>query len=192
VADQYGGPSSFDVSPDRQSIFYVQQETGSRPLSGRLVRVDLEQRQEIELKKDEWFITLAVSPDGSQVAVLKSLDRTQNVDSPSAIDVVPTAGGPSREVFRAAVWLDGSRYNALAWTPDQRFVMFPRGCAADCPNVIWRVPVAGGPAEEIGLVMRGIKPSVHPDGRRIVFGANDGGSPEVWALENFLPAPVRK
>jgi Tol biopolymer transport system component len=182
-----GGTSSYDVSPDGRSIFYVQQMTDSRPFSGRLVRVDLEQRQEVELKKNEWFITLSVSPDGSQVAVLKSLEGTPNVDFPSAIDLVPAAGGPSREVFRAPVWLDGSRYNALAWTADQRFLLFARGCEANCPNVIWRVPVAGGAAQEIGLVMPGIKsPAVHPDGRRIVFGSSDGGSPEVWALENFL------
>lgn len=48
-----------------------------------------------------------------------------------------------------------------------------------------RIPVSGGPVEQMGLLMPGI-PSVgvQRDGRRIYFSAN---SPEeVWALENLL------
>lgn len=53
-------------------------------------------------------------------------------------------------------------------------------------------PVAGGPAEAMGLTMRGLNSvGMHPDGRRLLFGASDATPKEVWALENFLPKPAR-
>jgi Tol biopolymer transport system component len=188
------GPSSFDLSPDGQAIFYAQQNNPPGVLnSGRLVRVDVEQRREVELKTNEWFISLAVSPDGSELAYLKSLPRNTSTgprESGSAIEVISTAGGESREVYYDAVWGDGARYNTLTWSADGRFLLFVRANGSrDRPHVLYRVPAAGGAVEHVGLAMsaRIKSPSVHPDGRSIVFGTADVDNGEIWALENFLP-----
>ena len=177
------GVSSYDLSSDGRTIFYVFQH----PDNGRLMRFDIETRGETELKKGEWFISVAVSPDGAQVAYLKSIrERHGNAPpttSPSVIEVMPAAGGQSREVFRASPWLSGARYNTLAWTPDQRLLLFVRDDGA-----LWKVPALGGEASKVGVSMpaRIKSPAVHPDGKRIVFAAIDADNGEVWILENFL------
>ena len=49
----------------------------------------------------------------------------------------------------------------------------------------------GGEPQNLGLKMKphiGVRPSFHPDGRRIAFtGPGTGHGGEVWAMENFLP-----
>jgi serine/threonine protein kinase len=176
--------SSFDLSPDGRTIFYVFQHS----LSGRLMRFDINSHRETELKKNEWFIAVAVSPDGTELAYLKSV-RTPGAFA-SVVEVMPVAGGRSREMFRGAHWLDGSRYNTLAWTPDQRFLLFVRdGGTYRSPSVLWRVSVMGGEPERVGISLgaRIKSPRVHPDGKRIAFGAVEQLDNEIWALENFLP-----
>jgi serine/threonine-protein kinase len=190
LAHLTGGVSSYDLSPDGQTIFYIFQNA----LTGRLMRFDIDSRRETELKKNEWFIALAVSPDGTQLAYLKSVRAGMGDTStataatfPSVVEVMPAAGGPSREVFSATPWLTGARYNALAWTPDQRFLLFVQDDWA-----LWKVPVLGGEAQKVGISRRGLKsPAVHPDGTRIAFTAFDPDKSEVWALENFLPIVSR-
>jgi Tol biopolymer transport system component len=185
-----GAISSYAVSPDGHAIFYAVQNDGSGSIaSGRLVRVDLERRAEVVLKQGEWFITLAVSPDGQQLAYLKSI-RENTSEYPSAIEVMPVAGGPARQLIRHPRWLGGSRYNTLAWTPDQRFLIFGRDNPGGDVNVMWRISVAGGEPAPIGLSMRArLKNfSFHPDGKRLTFTAIDADDNEVWTLENFLPS----
>jgi Tol biopolymer transport system component len=179
-----GNIQGYKLSSDGKAIFYSEVPAGGVPT--RLMRFDLDTRRETELKKGEWFIALAVSPDGKQLAYLVSV----RPGAASYLAVMPTAGGESREVFRGSPWMDASRYNTLAWTPDQRYLLFVRGGVADSsPNVLWRVPVAGGQPEQMGVSMQARirSPQVQPDGRRIFFSANESSGSEVWALENFLP-----
>jgi Tol biopolymer transport system component len=189
--------SSYALSPDGKSIYYAFQAIDTAPSfangvpTGRLVRFDIAGSREIELKRDEWFITLSISPDGRELAYLKSIrnDALRDArESPSVVEVMPAAGGPSREVFRAPHWLSGARYNTLAWMPDRQSLIFEQDDAA-----LWMVPVTGGStAEKVGI-SRGTRgriksPSVHPDGTRIVFGSVELDDNEVWTLEKFLPA----
>ncbi|MBI2186910.1 MAG: PD40 domain-containing protein [Acidobacteria bacterium] len=182
--------SSFDLSPEGRSIFYIFQH----PQTGQLMRFDIDSHREIELKRNEWFISLAVSPDGMQLAYLKSLRASLGNappgTSPSVVELMPAAGGQSREVFRAEPWLGGGRYNALAWSPDQRFLLVVRDGGPE-QGGLWKVPAAGGEAEKVGIsISARIKsPAVHPDGKRMIFAAIDADDNEVWVLENFLPAP---
>jgi Tol biopolymer transport system component len=75
---------------------------------------------------------------------------------------------------------------ALAWTPDQRFLLFVRG-----DRSLWRTPVVGGEAERIGPHTGGI--TVHPDGKRIAFSSvGERGASKVWALEDLLPVASQK
>ena len=179
-------PSSFALSSNGRSIFYVYQHIGyDNPLSGRVIRYDIDNKRESILKKDEWFIALAISPDASTLAVLKSVRDQTRTQSPGVIEVMAVAGGASREVFRAPKWVTGSRYNALAWTPDGRWLMFVQD-----DGILWRVPAEGGQARNMGISVNArIKPpTVHPDGKSIAFGTIESDNNEVWVLENFLPA----
>jgi Tol biopolymer transport system component len=171
-----------DLSPDGKTIFYLESP-------GQPVKFDIDSRRETRLppvgnpEGSRQPLTLAVSPDGAQVAYLGH----------ASLVVAPAAGGEPREVVRfPGKAMAGERAGGLglAWSPDQRYLFV-------APNSefagIWRVPLAGGEAENIGVSMGRIRAlRVHPDGRRIAFDSVVDPLSEVWVLENFLPKPGPK
>jgi Tol biopolymer transport system component len=179
-------PGSFALSPDGNSIFWaVQQTSDDYWPSGRLLRFDLVTNREMILKSDEGFITVAVSPDGKQLAYVKSMRL-----GTSTIEVMPTAGGEAREVFRSAKWYDGSRYNTLGWTPDSKSIMF-----VNQDGNLWRVPNTGGEPQQVGVELTKTRiktPTIDPAGKRLAFGAVEADNNEIWSLEHFLPVTVAK
>ena len=151
------------------------------------MRYDIADARETVLKQGEWFIALAVSPDGTQLAYLKSVrtdEERRKKEYPSIVEVMPASGGASRVILRDPIWLTGHRYNTLAWTPDGRSLMFVRD-----DGLLWHAPVGGGEPQQMGISITGrLKgPSIHPDGKRIVFSVGQADDNELWALENFLP-----
>jgi len=160
------------LSPDGKAIFYSESSSGEAP---RLMRFDIETRRETELRKGEWVLEMAVSPDSKQLAYLVTADN-----STSYLALQPADGGPEREVFRDSPWNGASRHGGIAWTPDQRYLVYPRD-----DRELWRVPVEGGKAERIGVHTGGGQ-QFSPDGRRLFFWENNSQGGEVWALENFL------
>ncbi len=180
------------VSPDGQTIVYVDRGVGSDadPRVARLMRFDIASGQETELKKIDGngaLTSFAISPDGADVAYL----RFDTAGRSSILEVMPQRGGESRELFRENN-NTGSRNAWLGWTPDKRYIIVTR-TTATAPawrTTIWKVPVAGGAAEETGISAPGeIRfPSLHPQGGRIAFAGTGGGSePAIWMIENFLP-----
>ena len=85
---------------------------------------------------------------------------------------------------------------SLAWSADGRYLL----CALTQPSPtleeqktsLWRLPLAGGPPEELALTMEGVRQiSVRPDGQRLAFTAGREGS-EVWVMEDILPKPAER
>ena len=173
--------SSYDLSVDGQMLFYAVFGDDSQ----RLLRVDLENHRETELSNvavtepGSEIVSLALSPDGMQLA-------TTSMNG--VVEVRPAGGGAPRELFRPQTReVDTSAMRqALAWTPDQRVLLFVR-----TDRSLWQVPALGGQAEKLGPNTPGI--AVHPDGRRIVFSGGGGrGASKVLALENVVPAQSAK
>jgi WD40 repeat protein len=107
--------------------------------------------------------------------------------------VIPAAGGESRELFRSSHWTDETLYNSLAWTPDQKFLVFAQGNGVSGgTKALWKVPVAGGQAQPVGISLPAEIKSlqIDPDGKRIFFSGTEKSPYEVWTLENFLPKPA--
>jgi Tol biopolymer transport system component len=100
------------------------------------------------------------------------------------LEVMPAAGGDSREIVRTG----DCNPSRLSWSPNNHLLFVTGGNGT--PNVLWRVPLAGGQAEQMGISMPGQldNPRVHPDGRRITFAVFETGASEVWTLAHFLPA----
>ena len=203
-------PVSYALAPDGGAIFWAVQATspgGNDGRSGRVMRFDLKNREERVLKRDEWFLSVAVSPDGSQIAYLKHPPdrRANNLEAPGVLEVMSSQGGEARAVFRDPIWYSGNRYNTLTWAPDGRSLLVVRD-----EGGLWRIPLDGTAPQRTGLSgtaydfkpfsrapatspERRIKsPAVHPDGRSIAFNVGEGHAPEIWSLENFLPTPGRK
>jgi len=131
------------------------------------------------------FTEFAASPDGKQVAyTVNGLDQGRET---RYLAIMPAAGGEPREIHRSNRTDGASRYNALEWTPDQKYLLFVE--EEGDGSAIWRVPAAGGAAEKIGIRMKArIKsPFIHPDGKSIFFTVVEADNNEVWAMENFLP-----
>ena len=169
-----------DLSPDGRSLFYID--------GNLLMQFDLESRRETELLRaspGERFLSLAVSPNGDQLAYFQS----------GWLNVIPLGGGQPRKVYRTGGG-DAARF-MLAWTPDQHDLLFVRdrssvggsGDMSDDVSELWRVPVNGGEPERIGVSIKGVitSPRLDSGGRRLTFGAIEEHPFELWALENFLP-----
>jgi Tol biopolymer transport system component len=200
-----GFPTSYAVAPDGTAVYWTVDATqagSNAPPNGRLVRFDLKTREVQELKRDGWFLAIAISPDGKELAYLRNdrSDRSKN-EAPGFLEVIPSRGGESRQVFREPVWTGPSRINTLAWSPDQQSLVAVRD-----DGILWRIPLSGGAPQNMGIsatkyqfgagqsqsttpAERRIKsPAIHPDGRTLAFALAEVQGREIWSLENFLPA----
>lgn len=201
-----------DLSPDGKSIFYI----GFRNVETRLIfdnrsaqllmRFDIDSRRETEVKsapEGYYYTSLAISPDGAQLAYLLSTSVPSSLTPyRSELGVVPVGGGEPRDVFRddtvkiaGKVLRMGSsdqRFDALAWTPDQGYLLFVM--QGNDVKELWRVPVTGGEPEPTGVSVKGEihSPGMHPGGHQITFEMDAESAYELWALENFLPATQTK
>jgi Tol biopolymer transport system component len=131
-------------------------------------------------------MSIAISPDGNQLAFVGETGAETHF---RYIAIIPATGGEPREIHRVSCGGEAcgpDRFNTLAWTPDQKHLLFV--LQEGQPFSIWKIPVAGGTAEKIGITtdLRIRAPFLHPDGKSLYFtGARVHN--EVWALENFLP-----
>jgi Tol biopolymer transport system component len=191
IRDSHSDPAnSPEIAPDGQAIYFTEQESGLVSSARRLMRLDLASRQVTEVKRVE-ITSFALSPDGRQIGYL----RYDGPTKATSLEVMPAAGGESRSLFRAAPWIDATRYAGVAWTPDGRTLLFVRreSETAGQPQVLWRIPAAGGTPAKIGIAGGSVSirsQSIHPSGRRIAFAAGADIPKEVWVLENFLPPPT--
>ena len=159
----------------------------------RIVERDLSSGAEREMFRhsgDGGGVSLTVSPDDRFLGIVDGGSNTQT------LLLVPVAGGAPRELYRAKLpeaGLDGFR---MVWTPDSRGLILPKLLGANGERKeMWLVPVDGGQPRKLDIdannwILPGGGFQLHPDGRRIAFIADDAAQsgPEVWALENVLPA----
>jgi Tol biopolymer transport system component len=171
--------SSYDVTPDGRSIVYA---VFTSDAAQTLVRFDVESRRETVLgsgtvgafQLSREIIALAVSPDGTQIGATMM---------GGVFEVVPISGGASREVFRPAAREvgTGTMLQGLTWARDQRSLL-----AVRADGFLWRIPVNGGAPEKIDI-SNAKSPSLHPDGKRLVFHRGNGANTsKVWALDQVV------
>jgi DNA-binding winged helix-turn-helix (wHTH) protein len=164
------------LSPDGSSVAYSSNHDGNfeifvKPLAsgGREIQITSDGGQNFE---PAW------SPNGRYIAY-HSRDR-------GGIWVTPALGGPSHQLTRFG--------SSPAWSPDGANIVFQEQAYTDIssvalgaipPSSIWTVPTAGGEARPItrsGSPSGGHSaPSWSPDGKRIVFVANDTSFREIWS-----------
>lgn len=167
-----------DWTPDRQSIFYKNQD--------RIMVRQLETKQEKQLYQDPnldrmWQI-LAVSPDGQTLAF--GLKGPKSGWGARSIMTIPVAGGEVRELFSVE---DSGMIQEIEWTPDGQRLLLRKFDRKGRKVSWWRITSKGG---EPTLIW---EPEInyyhlrfHPNGRQIAFHRNRWIA-EVWVMENFLP-----
>ncbi len=116
----------------------------------------------------------------------RSYDEATKV---AALKVVPSTGGAPRELLRAEKDEIPGFTPVGFWSPDGSHFFFTKA-GLKGETGLWRVPVQGGEAQEVGLAMEWLRElRVDPAGQRIAFAAGNPAAPEVWVMEN-IPRPT--
>ena len=129
----------------------------------------------------------AWSPDGREVAYVRSPRRFASSERPESIYVTPPDGGPSR--FVGLVFDPHS----LTWSPDGRWLalvsgndQFAVGVASfgnKGPSAIVLLPAVGGaPVPVTDNAALNVSPAWSPDSRHILFVSNREGARDVYAV----------
>jgi Tol biopolymer transport system component len=168
------------------TIYFNLSYLGQEP-RGTIVAHDLRTGEQQELYTSSGNSgPLAVSPDGSQLAILEQVGQEWG------IQLLPTAGGTPRTVMQVP---DDFGIVRIGWTPDGQHLFVtgipPSNGGGSAGPVVMRVPIAGGePTVLSGLgAARGLR--VHPDGRQIAFSRGVRQF-EIWVMENIpLLEPLR-
>jgi Tol biopolymer transport system component len=127
----------------------------------------------------------ALSPDGKWIAARSVNEGKGNqhssADGPQTLILFPTAGGSPKEILQAEERLSG-----MSWLPDSASILFRDG------GKYKMVSIASGEVTAVDYDLGKFRHlAIHPDGRQIAYTTGNH-SFEIWALENFLPAPTRQ
>ena len=178
-------------SADGQRIYYVYNRVlHERDLASG---ADREMAREPGMHDD-----VRLSPDGKFIAATIGIDVATKV---SRLILIPTMGGDTREVMRLSPPQSfGRPPRTIAWLPDSSAVLV-QTTPIDLQGhaEMWKVPFSGGAPRKLetdpdlwarggGWFDRGF--SLSRDGRTITY-LTGKWAPEVWTLENFLPAPKK-
>jgi len=173
------------LSPDGKTLFFWEPDDPVSPKALRIMARQLETGKERELVKVSrtYMGRLACSRDSRWLAFVRPGGES------AALFIVPVGGGETRELPKAR-GLHSQHGGEIAWTPDGRYLLVVRHAGPPQGKTqLWRVPVDGGDPQPVGPAMEQIHfPSVHPDGRRFSFTSGFFSRPEIWVMENFLPA----
>ncbi len=129
---------------------------------------------EVLLRAPRLGMTVAISPDGTQVAF------TWNRDGQFQLCTVPVVGGEVRQLTDdadAAQWPE--------WTPDGRAILFRRDHDGDENTDLLLIPAAGGAIHNIthNPETADASPSFTPDGRTVLFASNAEGPYHVYRVD---------
>lgn len=185
--------SNIRISHDGQSLFFFYQ---GQDKFLRVMKRHLDSKEEKEICRLPIHNptdnnTLRLSPDGLWLALL--LRDQKNLRS---IKVLPVSGGEIKEIHR---FEQGGRWIIdMEWSPDSRYLYFSK--QVDSTEEIglwqlWRVPSAGGDAQNLGIsANRILGLNIRPDGEQIIFHSRTAGEQTgaIWAMKNFLPTTEPK
>ncbi|HSQ18970.1 MAG TPA: DPP IV N-terminal domain-containing protein, partial [Blastocatellia bacterium] len=131
---------------------------------------------ETDLFKFVWIADAQISPDGSRVAFVRVWVNQKSDRYDTALWIVPTSGGPSRQLTA------GPRDANPRWSPDGKTLAFVRSAEKDGrpqPQQIYLLSLEGGEAHPLTDLPRGAGGfEWSPDGKTIAFSSTDDGKKE--------------
>ena len=192
-------------APDGRKIYYTRISRAGG--STAIVERDLSSGNENEVIRRSGspyaLLDVDLSPDGRYWAAMDGDWFPGSSATPGRIrkwnvSLIPAGGGEPKELMRG----ESQGAGILMWAPDSRsiFVYSIKDKSAGAREV-WRVTIDGTEPQKLDLKVNFLGPvgasdqqfHSHPDGKRIAFAATEPAKrSEVWALENFLPAPNKR
>ncbi|MBI3667055.1 MAG: PD40 domain-containing protein [Acidobacteria bacterium] len=171
-------------SADGKAIFYRRTSGGRVSILAR--RFDTEEEKELVGAELPASIlgSLAVSPDGRWLAFVSGSEP----GGLSALQIMPAGGGSARELLTLR---SPDTITQLAWMPDGNSIIFGKGIRTGERErfELWRISREGGSPKSLGIAMDGrtlFGLSIHPDGNRVAFAAEQPYRSELWVLNDFL------
>jgi len=170
------------LAPDARAVYYLTNDREAHQTS--IFRLDAQDGSKKELCRTDLVTGLAVSPDGSRIAFVKTRTEAAPGVEPKpvwSIMTLPTSGGEPKEVYRVAPpFLSYPR-----WSKDGRRVFFLRGGPA---SDVFSIPAEGGEAQPLGISLHALSYlNIHPDGTQIVFTDSQSDN-QLWVLKNLFNA----
>lgn len=118
------------------------------------------------------------SPDGSKIA-FKSM---------FTIYIMDLETGSLSQLYRPK----GKNAVPYDWSPDgNKILVDVRDTVDRTQSDIWEVPLNGLPRQITFLPGRQVKPSISPDGSKIVFTSDHGGNADLWIMPAAGGDPVQ-
>jgi Tol biopolymer transport system component len=129
-----------------------------------------------------------VSPDRKWVSITGSYQSGET--SLRDLRIISTNSGEVRRHFKFSKG-EGPGRIRHAWSADSKYVLYLKTTSDKWE--VWRISVDSGQMLKTGLETPTVidNLSAHPDGKRLAFehwGSKRESPPEVWVMENFLPA----
>jgi len=121
-------------------------------------------------------VNIAWSPDGARIVYHTNEERDptfiadRNGENPRRIFIHPGPGG---------------HVHFPTWSPDGRWIYVSAGIASALQMDLWRIPVAGGPAERLTHHNNDVEYPTPIDARTVLYIApdQDGSGPWLWVLD---------
>jgi Tol biopolymer transport system component len=130
--------------------------------------------------------SMTLAAQNSQLAVTKTL-RYSN------LYVADLSSRQKTSAVQISALTSGtSQYYDPSISPDGQWIAFASGS----PSQIYKMPIQGGLPTQLTFYPQGLHrfPVWSPDGKRIAFGSNQGGSSQVWVVDaaGAQPKPFSK
>jgi dipeptidyl aminopeptidase/acylaminoacyl peptidase len=130
-------------------------------------------------------VDYSFSPDSKELAYLRNPDKIEAISTNSDVYIVPTAGGPARNITARNKGYD----DTPVYTPDGKYIIYRSQATAGFEADRWRLMAFNRSTGTSAELLRGFDLAVDevalsPDGNTIYFTAGDRG------YENIYKVPV--
>jgi dipeptidyl aminopeptidase/acylaminoacyl peptidase len=128
-------------------------------------------------------VDYSFSPDSKELAYLRNPDKIEAISTNSDIYIVPTAGGPARDITAKNKGYE----DTPVYTPDGKYIIYRSQATAGFEADRWRLMAynraAGTSVELLRNFDQGVDEiALSPDGNTIYFTAGDRGYENVYKV----------
>ncbi|HEX3282532.1 MAG TPA: S9 family peptidase, partial [Pyrinomonadaceae bacterium] len=128
-------------------------------------------------------VDYSFSPDSKELAYLRNPDKIEAISTNSDIYIVPTAGGPGRNITASNKGYD----DTPVYTPDGKYIIYRSQATAGFEADRWRLMAFNRSTGTSAELLRGFdlgvdEVALSPDGNTIYFTAGDRGYENVYKV----------